>query len=203
MTFSDNNSQQPIYYEDVEYFVTIITEGRYPYFNDPIIAELFVRDLWFAVGQKQLAVFGYTVLPDHVHLMFEPKGELKFSEVLQSIRMNFLRDANDILIDRVGRFGVPAAGDGTSGRPLEYQQHYINDVEPLHERFHAAHGTNHKTPLFAWQESFRDHVTRDEIDFFKHLRYIFNNAVKHGLVIEAEDYPLMWITGMKNPFAPD
>ena len=54
-------------------------------------------------------------------------------------------------------------------------------------------------PWFKWQQSFHDHIIRNERDYFNHLNYIYHNAVKHGLVGDPEDWPFMWIEGMLEP----
>ena len=211
------NSQKRVYEEGAEYFVTTVTHERHPYFANPILAELFVRDLWFAKELKQFELFGYTVMPDHVHLLIQPRGRANYSEIMRSIKTNFSRDANDIILNRVDRFSIPPAGDVaprrlrdqttsntmTSHRLRRFQKHYSNVVIPLLKRFVAKYGLNHGIPPFKWQSSFRDHVIRDEEDYLNHLEYTYNNAVKHGLVGESEQYPFMWITGMKSPFAPE
>jgi REP element-mobilizing transposase RayT len=43
-------------------------------------------------------------------------------------------------------------------------------------------------PPFKWQESFRDHVIRNEKDFFNHLNYIYYNCVKHNICSDPEKY---------------
>lgn len=40
-----------------------------------------------------------------------------------------------------------------------------------------------------WQRRFWEHCIRDEDDYRKHIRYCWNNPVKHGLVEKPEDWP--------------
>lgn len=40
-----------------------------------------------------------------------------------------------------------------------------------------------------WQRRFYEHHIRDEAGYTAHLRYCWFNAVKHGLVTRAEDWP--------------
>ena len=40
-----------------------------------------------------------------------------------------------------------------------------------------------------WQRRFWEHHIRDERDYAAHLRYCWNNPVKHGLVAHAVDWP--------------
>lgn len=211
------NSQKRFYEEGAEYFITSVTGERHPYFSEPFLAESFIRDLWFAKELKQFDLYGYTVMPDHVHLLFQPTGKSDYSEIMRSVKTNFSRNANDILLNRAERFQIPIEADVTSHRfrknpntntmaprrMQQYQHHYLNVVKPLYLQFVTRYGINHGTPRFVWQKSFRDHLIRDEDDYLNHLEYIYNNAVKHGMVGKPEQYPWMWIGGMKSPFAPD
>jgi REP element-mobilizing transposase RayT len=65
-------------------------------------------------------------------------------------------------------------------------------------RFLDIYGPNHNIPYFKWQKSFRDHIIRDDNDFSNHLDYVFNNALKHGLVKESEEWTWMWVESMEN-----
>jgi putative transposase len=54
------------------------------------------------------------------------------------------------------------------------------------------------TELNVWQPRFWDHIIRNETDLDNHLDYIHWNPVKHGYVIEPEQWPdstfLHWMT---------
>lgn len=55
-------------------------------------------------------------------------------------------------------------------------------------RFIDTYDPNHNIPYFKWQKSFRDHVIRSDKDHSNHLEYIFNNALKHGLIEKPEKW---------------
>lgn len=192
------NSQKRIYEDGATVFITTVTRGRRRYFENSILAELFIRDLWLATKLKKVELFGYTVLPDHVHLLFLPIGAANYSEVMRSLKANFSRDANDVLLDRLGNKALPA-GDVAPHR-LHMINRHIRFVLPLMRR-RFEESSKHQMPLdrFSLQKSFHDHIVRDEHDFNNHMRYIYENAVKHGLVDEPDHWPLMWIDGMKKP----
>ena len=40
-----------------------------------------------------------------------------------------------------------------------------------------------------WQRRYWEHLIRDERDFVAHVKYIYNNPVKHGYVQQAADWP--------------
>jgi putative transposase len=196
MTRLHRNSQKRAYEEGAEYFITTVTQDRYPYFNEPILAELFIRDLWFAKQLKQFDLFGYAVMHDHVHLLIQPRGKFNYSQIMHNVKRVFSLHANQIMFSAPSN---PTPADDDIYHRLQWSEVLIE----LHARFIAKNGGNHGIPPFKWQSSFRDHVIRDEEDYLNHLEYIHNNAVKHGLASEPEKYPWMWTVGMKLPFAPD
>jgi putative transposase len=52
-----------------------------------------------------------------------------------------------------------------------------------------------KSSLPVWQASFTNHRVRDDEDFQRHHEYIWNNPVRAGLVVRAEDYSYSSGTG--------
>ena len=51
----------------------------------------------------------------------------------------------------------------------------------------SKYGANHLFPKFHWQKSYRDHYIRNPKDFDEHLKYIYNNPIKHRIP-NAENY---------------
>ena len=108
--------QKRFYVEGAEYFVTSVTHERYPYFSAPHLAQLFVEDLWFACELKELELFGYTVMPEHVHILFRPLGESNCSEAVGSLKRNVTRDINDLISGHpfVRNLHLPSEGDDSN-----------------------------------------------------------------------------------------
>jgi REP element-mobilizing transposase RayT len=211
------NSQKRIYEEGAEYFITAVTRDRHPYFEEPILAELFIRALWFANELKQFDLFGYTVMPDHVHLLMQPKGRFNYSQIMGSLKRNVARDINNIIEDKSLIRDLHEGDDSNRRLRMNYDitkrkypdlqfdtfvAHFLA-LENLRRKYNEKFQSHPRSITFRWQKSFRDHIIRDEKDYLNHLEYIYNNSVKHGLVSDPEQYPLMWILGMKSPFAAD
>ena len=176
-------------------FVSTVTYRRYPYFGNEILCKLLVDDLLFTTGLKRIELYGYSILPDHLHLMFMPPQEFSYSEVIRSLKTNFARNANDIILNRLGRPAFPA-GDVTSRRLRGYELHLRDTLPLLLRALHETCGLKHGIPRSRWQKSFHDHIIRNEHDFHAHLNYIWCNAVKHGFVRKPEDWRWMWVQGM-------
>lgn len=58
----------------------------------------------------------------------------------------------------------------------------------LKKGFIMKYGKNQSEfPKFKWQKSFHDHYIRNEKDFDEHLKYIYNNPIKHK-VADSDEY---------------
>lgn len=215
------NSQKRFYIEGACYFITSVTYRRFPFFKESIFAELFLHDLWFGKELKDFSLCGYTVLPDHVHLVFQPLGKANMSDIVGMIKRNDSRDINDLrseknFIRNVGsdRSIYTNGGDDSNRRlqrnyqitrqvhphlPYETYKRHFMILEALRLRFHQEHGTAADFPKFRWLKSSRDHIIRNLRDYDKHLEYIYYNAVKHKLVEDPEDWPWIWVEGMPDP----
>ena len=205
------DSQRRVPIDGHAVFITTTTCGRYPYFANPIFAELFVRDLHFAKELKEFELFGYAVLLDHVHFLFRPIGNSSYSDVVGALKRNVGRDIN-CLIDGSPFIRNLMEGDDSNRRLQRnfevtkknlshilfqaYEQHF-HDLENLRKRSKYLNSLH--IPRFRWQKSFRDHVIRNGEDFHKHLRYIYGNAVKHVLTTEPEEWKWMWAIGLPEP----
>jgi REP element-mobilizing transposase RayT len=211
--------QKRYYINEAVYFVTAVTSGRRLFFREPLFAELFVMDLWFSSRIKEFELYGYTVVPDHVHLMLQPRGSRNISEIMGTLKRNVSRDINDLILQRTR---LPLLGGDDSNRPLpefpgsgnaslEAMQSahptldpaiielYLERVHDLRTKFMKKKSNEADILRFRWQKSFYDHIIRDEVDFSNHLTYIFANAVKHKLTEVAEDWHWMWVFGNDEP----
>ena len=211
--------QKRFYIDEGLYFITAVTHGRHPFFQEPVFANLFVVDLWFACEVKEFRLYGYTVAGDHVHLLIQPFGSSNISDILGSLKRNVSRDLNDTIRNRP-RTRISAGDD--SNRPLpgnsetvrgniEAMKSAHSNLNPmiLERHFQLIHQLRTKYPKeskigfrvmeFRWQKSFYDHIIRGERDFREHLDYIFGNAVKHKLTTAPADWRWMWVYGMDEP----
>jgi REP element-mobilizing transposase RayT len=197
-----HRNSQKSYRPGATYFITSVTYERYPYFEEAILADLLVLNIWFARELKQFDLYGYTVLPEHMHLMFKPIGPINHSMAMQNIKRVFSLQANQIIFSSAMNGGPPGGEDiyphpqgGKQQNPYETLE-WSNLLSRLRDDFTQKHGASHLFPKFKWQKSFRDHLIRGNADFENHLRYVYRNAVKHQLVEEPTAWKWMWVRGM-------
>ena len=164
------NSQKRIYIEGVVYFITTKTKNNYPFFRDPILARLLIEELRVVKQMKGFRIFGFVIMPDHIHALIQPSGRFTISQIMFTVKKQFSHNANRLL----GWNPIIPTNEG--GQVLGRLRDYVM----LHRK---------SGPRFAWQSSFHDHIIRNDRDFENHINYTHNNPVKAGYVKCPEDWP--------------
>jgi len=177
------NSQKRFYCKDKIYFISTITRKRFPFFKEDLFCELFVENLKICKKLKEFKLYAFTIILDHIHLLLKPDGEFNISQIMQFLKRHFSRDMNYII-------NPNNEGEIRESR-LHYGEYkdfskiiYLHDIKlrQFKNQFIKQYGQSQfKIPLFKWQQSFHDHVIRNEKDFIKHLNYIIFNCIKHGV----------------------
>ncbi len=200
------NSQKRIYIQGAVYFITMVTYGRYPYFENEIFCELFVHELAFCSEIKSCAIYGYAVMPDHVHLLIRPTGRWNYSEIIGSLKRNYSRDCNYVMgfNDSPRRRGFESAPsghdesahsrydesadsryDGSASSGDDVNKIIVNNavIQSYKNRFGSECANSrirNRFPPFKWQKSYHDHFIRNENDFYNHIMYIARQREHHG-----------------------
>ena len=91
------NSQKRIYIPGATYFITTVTHGRYPYFEEELFRELFVDELLFCSELKSFSLYAYAVMPDHAHVLLRPMGRWNYSGIMFSLKKQFSHMANCVM----------------------------------------------------------------------------------------------------------
>lgn len=85
-------TQRRIYQTGFPYFVTTVVEKRLPFFLD----ERYALFLQVAIPDRTAALhcnlFGYAILPDHVHLLLKPSEKANVSKIMQQIKSSAARN---------------------------------------------------------------------------------------------------------------
>ena len=111
-------------------------------------------------AERPFVIDAMVVLPDHLHAIWTlPLGDADFSTRWGAIKARFSQS-----MGRAG-FSPPLAEDG--------------GVNPALRR---------KGEVGLWQRRFWEHHIRNEADLAVHLRYCWQDPVRHGLVARAEDW---------------
>ncbi|MDD4332619.1 MAG: transposase [Patescibacteria group bacterium] len=186
------NSQKRFYNSDYIYFITTVTHKRFSYFSEEIFCDLFIDNLRICKQLKDFKLYGFIIVPDHAHLLIKSGEKFNISEKMFSIKKQFSHDVNRVLgFNEPYPENVKIEGGQTFAR-LQWEKiifPHQKRVNKYREQFINKYGHDQfQIPPFKWQESFRDHVIRNEKDFLNHLNYIFNNCVKHNIYNNPETY---------------
>ncbi len=155
--------QKRFYVDQLVYFVTIKTLNNFPYFKYNFLADLFIAELTLCQEIKNFELYAFNVLYDHVHILLKPSKESNISVIIKSLKENFSRDANRIILKK------PIEAAASTSR-LHIDKN-INEVIKQKQLF---------MPKFAWQKSFHDHYIRNSKDLKTRYNYTVFNHLKHS-----------------------
>jgi putative transposase len=140
------------------HFVTFSCRRRQPYFSSAEVFDLFVRCLDDMRMRFDICVYGYVVMPEHVHLLLSEPTSATLAEAMHYLKLSFAKRARRL---RSARAQVSAQRTGANlGHPL---------------------GS-------FWEKRYYDRNVRDYDEFQVKLRYLHRNPVKRGLVRTPEDW---------------
>ena len=180
---SHRNSQKRYYVENAIYFITTNTYDHYPYFDNEVLCELFIQTLGLTSQIKEFEIHGYAINPEHIHLLIQPNGRFNYSEFMGTLKRNFARDCNSLLVKNDLSRNIDYKGN--DGAPQDFGKKeviikYYDKLNQLSELFTQEY-SNCTIAKFKWQASFYDHIIRDQDDLLAHLQYIQIQPIKHRL----------------------
>ena len=123
--------------------------------------DILRESVRLTLKDRPFDVLAWVVMPDHMHAVWRmPYDDPNYSQRWGRIKSRFSRDAR--------RAGLVPPWEANGG------------VNPALRR---------KGEVGIWQQRFWEHHCRDEADLARHIRYCWQNPVKHGFV----DKPTDWI----------
>jgi putative transposase len=120
-------------------------------------------------------------------LLTEHVGALRQAAAKVRAAMPFEIDAWVVLPDHM--HAVWSLPDGDSDFPTRWRliKTHFSKALPATERRTGVHAARGERGI--WQRRYWEHLIRDERDHAFHIDYCWFNPVKHGLVVNAEDWP--------------
>ena len=92
------------------YFVTIVTQGRKPYFSNLYLARQAIKQIGLLHNEEKLYSFTWVVMPDHVHWLFQLGDEQSLPHVINLFKGRTARVLNKD-INKKGKFWQSAYYD--------------------------------------------------------------------------------------------
>ena len=73
------------------HFVTFSCYRRQPYFVTPELCDQFVRALEDMRRRFELCIYGYVVMPEHVHLLLSEPPQARLAEAIHYLKLSFAK----------------------------------------------------------------------------------------------------------------
>ena len=150
------------------HFITFSCYRRQPKFVNAAVYDLFPPCLEDMRRRFDLRVYGYVVMPEHVHLLLSEPEHDTLAAAIHYLKLSF---AKRVRSRRVTQVSVQKK-DANLG----------HCVSPK-----ADANLEHQLGSF-WQKRYYDRNVRDAREFMVKLRYLHRNPVKRGLVKEPGDW---------------
>ncbi|MGB8885211.1 MAG: transposase [Candidatus Korobacteraceae bacterium] len=147
------------------HFITFSCYRRQPKFVNAAVYNLFPLCLERMRRHFQMRVYGYVVMPEHVHLLLSEPERGTLSEAMHYLKLSFSKRLRSLRICSPGSTGICAPGS-----PLCWANLGSRKVGPF------------------WQKRYHDRNVRDAHEFTVKLRYLHRNPVKRGLVNDPRDW---------------
>jgi putative transposase len=148
---------------EAPYFITFTLVEWIPLFTNQQFATIVVDSLKYCVQNKGLLIYGYCIMPSHVHLIVQ-----SHKNPLGSIIRDFKKFTADEIVKA------------------------IKDNENYHEQLlvfqNKATETKRNKFVKVWLDGYHPEIIYSNKFFFQKLNYIHNNPVTAGLVKRTEDY---------------
>ena len=155
-----------IFDEEKPYFLTMTVVGWIDLFTRKNHKMMLIDSLCYCQKEKGLAIFGYCLMPSHLHLIARSDGNSTLSDILR----DFKKFTSKALIQQI-------LNEDESRRDwmLEYFRKAGEDIKGI---------KNYKL----WQDGNHAEVISSNSFFNEKLDYIHNNPVKELIVERPEDY---------------
>lgn len=82
--------------ENAAYFVTTATKDRVPLFRDQRLCRILLVTIEYHKTVFDYAIYGYCLMPDHLHAILRPKGDFNLSFIMKMIKGSFARKINKL-----------------------------------------------------------------------------------------------------------
>lgn len=115
------------YVQNAAYFLTTVTKDRIRIFSETKNCKILLVTIEYFKLILDYRLYGFCVMPDHLHLIIHPFGRYNFSYIMKMIKGSFSRKINKIN-DREGKIWQKGFYDECITDSL----HLIRKLEYLH-----------------------------------------------------------------------
>jgi putative transposase len=162
------------------HFITFSCYRRKPKFSDTRFYDLFPFCLEAMRLRFRMRIYGYVVMPEHVHLLVSEPEQGTLAEAIHFLKLSFSKRARSLrLVPQVRGLG----SDLVRSDPVSQVRGL-----PLAANPSAGSGQALGSSEPFWQKRYYDRNVRSVREFGIKLRYLHRNPVKRGLVHDPGDW---------------
>ena len=161
--------------ENQIYFITSKIFKNKKIFDNGWCCKLLIDVLKECKNKYGFKLYGYVIMPDHIHLLIEPAENDSISNVIHKIKGNFAYRC--LIIARNHKGSATRDNHHSTENPKR-----VSDPSWVGEKRQRI---RHQ-PI--WQKSFYDHAIRNQQDFLEKLNYIHKNPLKHAIAKNPDQY---------------
>ena len=174
---------QRFQHSNQSHFVTFSCYRRLPLFASPELFDLFVRSLEEMRRRFEILIYGYVVMPEHVHLLMSEPEVVALAEAIHFLKLSFAKKTRG-LCSVASQVGAPKIR-ASCGKGSERGANLGHEVNPL---ACSGHAMRYEASESFWQKRYHDRNVRDYREFKAKLRYLHRNPVKRRLVKDAAEW---------------
>ena len=182
--------------ESYVHFVTTVTFRRQPYFQDSQMCQILAANIRFYQQKFDLEVYGWVIMPDHLHLLVwwdvEKRPELTVSKIVQGIKGASARQMIDLFKNKGNPrqeqrlLSTHGVGASRQEQRLSSTHHEGSSEPPLRDGSHRR-GLRYQI----WQPGFYDFNIYTQKKLQEKIDYLKTNVINAGLADDWQDY--RWI----------
>ncbi len=195
-----NHMSQRAIHGNFVYFVTFNVEHRRWFFVTPKKAEKLGQAIRTSCEMKKFVLFGFCVLPNHVHLLVKPQGETMMGNAVASQRILEKMRCEEYIDLPNHKYLFPqrrhlpscprrARGGGSSRRGGRYEAHNLSN---LMQSIKGSFSRTLPKGKF-WQHRSNVRLVTDQEDFNNKINYIQYNYRKMNLDEKYRKIPWAYI----------
>ena len=152
------------------HFVTFSCNKRLPLLSSPILRDIFIRCLEKIRRRYQFRVFGYVVMPEHVHLLLSEPDVESVAKAIQALKVSFVRQvAKRPTSAKTGQmWGTDSGEDGGTFWQKRYYDHNVRSAQSFATKLRYIHRNPVARGLcehpMDWRWSSFSHYATAEVD---------------------------------------
>ncbi len=153
-------------------FITFSCYHRYKLLNDDKIKQIFIDQLNSIRKEYEIKIYGYVIMPEHVHLVLHPPDNLELGKIIGYLKGLTAKAALDYLRSR--------------------KSDVLEKLQIVRES---------ELQVAFWQKRCYDHNCRTSQTTREKIEYCHKNPVKEGLAQSQEDWrwsSYNWYMGAEN-----